>query len=294
MQAKAAQASGSFAVTIKQGDPSRSIRLDGAAKAPRVRVTAPNGQVLDSPAGEEPALTPALRVLTSDELKTTIVGLFEPKPGTYKIDLLPGSPAITKVTESEDPGPARVTARVSGRGTQRTLTYDVERRPDQKVTFVEVAAGGKRPLGTVTGGKGTLTFSPAPGTDTRRIEAQFELLGIGAETTTVATFRPPSQRLGRPVAGDGQSALGYAARRLHTRRRSGALRDRDHARDRWAAHHQHPSHRGHDHPRRPRQRRHGDRPRGRADARRAQDGPPVSAPRRRPRRRVSGPCRDLA
>ncbi len=210
-QASAAQASGSFAVTIKPGDPSRSIRLDGAAQAPRVRVTAPNGQVLDSPAGPEPALTPALRVLTSDELKSTIVGLFEPKPGTYKIDLLPGSPEITKVTESEDPGPARVTARVSGRGTQRRLTYDVERRPDQKVTFVEVAAAGKRPLGTVTGGKGTLTFSPAPGTDTRRIEAQFELLGIGAETTTVATFRPPSQRLGRPS-------------RVTVHRRSGTLR----------------------------------------------------------------------
>ena len=93
----------------------------------------------------------------------------------------------------------------------------MERRPDQKVTFVEVAAGGKRPLGTVTGGKGTLTFSPAPGTDTRRIEAQFELLGIGAETTTVATFRPPSQRLGRPVAGDGQSALAVPLRVAFTR-----------------------------------------------------------------------------
>ena len=71
---------------------------------------------------------------------------------------------------------------------------------------------------------------------------------------------------GPAFAGDGQSALGYLARRLHTRRRGGALRDRDHARDRWAAHHQHPSHRGHDHPRRPRQRGHGDRPGGRADA----------------------------
>lgn len=102
------------------------------------------------------------------------------------------------MTEAEDPLPARVTARVSGRGAKRTLSYDVLRRPDQKVTFVEVAAAGKRPIGTVTGGRGTLTFSPAPGTDTRHIEAQFELLGIGAETKTVATFKPPSPRLGKP------------------------------------------------------------------------------------------------
>jgi hypothetical protein len=87
---------------------------------------------------------------------------------------------------------------VTGKGSERTLSYDVLRRPDQKVTFVEVAAAGKRPIGTVTGGRGTLTFSPAPGTDTRHVEAQFELLGIGAETKTVATFRPPSARLGRP------------------------------------------------------------------------------------------------
>jgi hypothetical protein len=78
------------------------------------------------------------------------------------------------------------------------------------VTFVEVADSGKRPLGTVTGGRGTLTFTPAPGSDRRRIEAQFELAGIGAETKTVAAFTPPSARLGRPT-------------RLTVRRRGGRL-----------------------------------------------------------------------
>ena len=78
-----------------------------------MRVTAPGGQVLESPAGPGTALTPALRILRSEQLKATVVGLYEPKPGTYKIDLLPGSPAITKVTESVDPGPARVSARVT-------------------------------------------------------------------------------------------------------------------------------------------------------------------------------------
>ena len=101
------------------------------------------------------ALTPALRVLTSDELKSTIVGLFEPKPGTYTIDLLPDSPDITKVTESEDPG-RRASPRASaaaGRNA-RHLRREAPSRPS--------------------------------------------LLGIGAETKTVARFRPPSQRLGRP------------------------------------------------------------------------------------------------
>ncbi len=198
-KAAAAQATGAITVKIKKGDRSRSIRLDGADGAPRVRVTAPGGQTLDSPEGPGTALTPAIRILRSQQIKATVIGLQDPKPGTYQLDLLPGSPAITKVTEAEDPPPARVSARVTGRGAKRTLDYDVLRRPGQKVTFVEVAGGAKRPIGTVTGGRGRLRFTPAPGTDRRRIEAQFELVGIGAETKTVAAFTPPSPRLDRPT-----------------------------------------------------------------------------------------------
>ena len=128
-KAAAAQAGGSFAVTIKKGDRTRSIRLDGAGGAPRVRVTAPGGQVLDSSEGPGTALTPALRILRSEQLKATVVGLHDPKPGTYKFDLLPGSPAIAKVSQSVDPEPARVSARVTGRGAKRTLVYDVAAAP---------------------------------------------------------------------------------------------------------------------------------------------------------------------
>ena len=115
-KAAAAQADGALAVTIKPGDPSRAIRLDGEAGAPRVRVTAPGGQVLESPAGPGTALTPAIRILRSHQIKATVIGLQNPRPGRYTIEPMPGSPAITKVTEANDPPPARVTARVTGRG----------------------------------------------------------------------------------------------------------------------------------------------------------------------------------
>ena len=95
-KAAAAQAGGSFAVTIKKGDRTRSIRLDGAAARPRVRVTAPGGQTLESSDGPGTALTPAIRILRSEQLKATVVGLHDPKPGTYKFDLLPGSPATRR------------------------------------------------------------------------------------------------------------------------------------------------------------------------------------------------------
>jgi virginiamycin B lyase len=198
-QARAAQTTGSFVVTIKRGDPSRAIRLDGAAGAPRVRVTAPGGQVLDSSDGPGTALTREIRILRSPLLRSTTVGLQNPRPGNYRIDALPLSPAITRVSEADDPPSARVTARVSGHGARRTLTYDVLPRPNQRVTFVETGSGGERPIATITGGRGTRSFSPAPGTGKRHIEAQFELNGIGSETKTVATFTPPSARLGRPA-----------------------------------------------------------------------------------------------
>jgi hypothetical protein len=198
-KAAAAQATGTVVVRIKKGDRSRAIRLDGVDGAPRVRVIAPGGQVLDSSLEPGTALTPAIRILRSEQIKATVVGLQDPKPGSYKVDLLPGSPAITKVSEYEDPPPARVTARVTGRGAKRTLVYDVLRRRDQRVTFLETGPSGQRPIGTVTGGRGTLKFSPVPGSGRRHIEARFELLGVGAETKTVAAFTPPSPRLGRPT-----------------------------------------------------------------------------------------------
>ena len=223
-KAAAAQAGRPMNVTIKQGDPSRTIRFDGADGAPRVRVTAPGGQVLESPAGADITLTPALRIMRSERIKATFVGLKDPTPGTYRLELMPGSPAISKVTVALEPPPARVSARVRGTGATRTLAYDVLRRPGQKVTFVEVAAAGKRTIGTVTGGRGTLRFTPAPGTDRRRIEAQFELAGIGTETRTVAAFTPPSPRLGKPGASDRPPARYAAGRGLDARPGGRALR----------------------------------------------------------------------
>jgi hypothetical protein len=228
-RAQAAQSGGAHTVRIKPGDPGRAVRLDGAAGAPLVRVITPDGEVLEGPLGPGTELTKPIRIMRSEELKATVVGLQDPKPGKYTIEPLPGSPPITKVTEAEDPpdaeiaaeiegppaagaGGARTSAKARDRGGRRTITYDIRRRPDQRVTFVEKSPDGNRPIGTVNGGgHGTLSFTPAPGRGPRFIEAQFELAGIRAETRTVARFTPPSTRLGRP-------------RRVRVRRRGTGLR----------------------------------------------------------------------
>lgn len=201
--ASAAEAGRPIEVKLKAGDPRRAIRLDGKTGAPRVRVTTPDGKTLESPAAAGIAAVPALRILRSEQLKATIVGLNEPKPGTYRIEELPGSPEITSSSVAEDQPKARITATV-GAGAdaaKRTLRYDIGEREDQRVRFVDVGSTGSRELGVVSGGgRGTLTFPALPGTGVHRVEAQFELAGVQAERLTVARFTPPSLRLARPAS----------------------------------------------------------------------------------------------
>jgi hypothetical protein len=133
-------------------------------------------------------------------MNVTVVGLVHPVPGTYSITLLPGSPSVKTMREASDQPKARISAAVRGNGAQRILAYNVAARVDQRVTFIEQAHGGSRIIGTINGGgRGQLTFTPAPGNDRRTIIAQFELAGLPAETVRLASFAPPSPRLGKPT-----------------------------------------------------------------------------------------------
>jgi Concanavalin A-like lectin/glucanases superfamily len=197
---RAAQVNDPLAVQVRAGDPSRAIELHGAHGAPRIKVTGPGGQSAESPAGSDVAIKGAIRIIRSEQSGLTVVGLQDARPGTYRIAPLPGSPAVDRVRHADDQPPAKITARVQGGGTTRTLIYDIARRDAQRVTFVErTAQGTSRPIGTVTGGgRGRLRFSPAPGRDARTIVAQVEFDQVPAEPLTVARFAPPSPRLGRP------------------------------------------------------------------------------------------------
>jgi hypothetical protein len=200
-QVRAAAAGMPITVKIKRGEQSRAIRLDGIDGAPQVRVQTPDGKVLESSPGPGIALSPAMRILRSEQISATVVGLVNPVPGTYTIELLPGSPAIKTLTQANDQPPAHATGSVRGAGTQRTLTYNVASRTAQRVTFLEQTRGGaSRTIGTINGGgKGDLTFTPAPGDDGRTVVAQFELAGLPAETVKIASFKPPSPRLAKPA-----------------------------------------------------------------------------------------------
>jgi hypothetical protein len=196
---RAAQAPLPYTFTVRKGDPGINVKLEGTGGAPRVRVTDPAGKVLDSPDGSGAVGTEQLMVMRLERGNVTSVGMRNAVPGTYKIEPLPASPAVSGVATATALPAAKVTGIVRGSGAQRFLTYDVAKRDGQKVDFIEITAGGAaRTLGTVTGGgKGTLRFAPSPGRGPRTIVAQFELDKLPAERVTVTRFTPLSPRLGR-------------------------------------------------------------------------------------------------
>lgn len=187
--ARASQA-GVRTVTIRKGLPSAMIRLDGrAGAAPRVKVTAPGGETISSIAGGANG-TQRLRILGQDPPGITWIGVQRPAAGRYRIELLPGSTPITRVSTADGLPPAKIRARLRGKGTRRTLSYSVLRRAGQRVVFEEQGSTTARIIGSTTGGKGSLRFKPSVGPGgTRRIVARVELDGLPSEKLTIARFR---------------------------------------------------------------------------------------------------------
>ncbi|HVE67374.1 MAG TPA: hypothetical protein VNB64_02210 [Solirubrobacteraceae bacterium] len=198
-----AQAGGPYQVQVAPGAPSRMLMVEGRDGAPRVRVTGPGGQVLESPEGPGLVGSPdaKIRILRSPKARFAAVALAGARPGTYSIETMDGSVPIARIQESTALPAARASGRVGGAGTRRFLDYAVAPRPDQVVTFHDVGPDGAgRQIGTLRGGgRGRLAFSPAPGQVRRTIKARFEIDGVPAEERVLASFAPPSPVLARPA-----------------------------------------------------------------------------------------------
>jgi len=198
VRAQTAQAGRPTVLTAGQ-----AVRLDGQGGAPLVKVTAPGGEVVQSAPGS--GLTTGaggkVRILRFEGQAGTftVVGIQEPANGSWSVSTVDGSAPVVKTSRATDPPDAKVSARVTGTGDVRTLTYDIAPREGQAVTFQEIGGGAAKVIGRVTGGgKGTLRFRPAPGRGQRSVQAQFELAGIPAERQTVARFTAPSPFLAAP------------------------------------------------------------------------------------------------
>ena len=103
----------------------------------------------------------------------------------------PGSTEIVDVAYANGLKPARVTARVRGRGRVRRLTWTASLRRGQRVRFHELA-GGRAPRLLKTRGRshGTIRFRPRPKTGRRHtIVAYVYQDGVPQSRLTVAHFK---------------------------------------------------------------------------------------------------------
>ena len=196
----ARQTSGETLIRVAAGDPSRSIKVDGVGGAPALRVIGPDGTIVDG--SGTITETDHIAMVRVAKLGTTVVGLRDPEPGVYRITPLEGSVPVGEVLEADVLPPARITGKVSGRGTQRVLDYNVLAREGQVVTFMDVSpGGGAREIGrTSAGGKGRMRFTANPGEGEAHIEARIELQGRPSvqPPLVVARYDAPSVHLGRP------------------------------------------------------------------------------------------------
>ena len=196
------RAPGVYTVKVEKDKPNPVLRLDGAGGAPAIRVSGPGG-TLEAPAdkGFVKSADNTLRVLRfkNQYAQMTSVGFQGAKPGVYTVQTLPGSAPVVSVQQATDPPDAKVTGKVTGKGRNRVLRYDVRKRAAQNVVFSEVtASGAAKVIGRTAGGKGRIRFRSAPGHGRRTILAQFELTGISAERKRVTTFTPQSPVIARP------------------------------------------------------------------------------------------------
>jgi hypothetical protein len=209
IQAPTARAAQVRPLTFKvaKGEDSKGVQLiSSGGGAPSVTLTAPNGEKVAIGPGS-PNLVRASHVglFRVPDQNMTIAGVVHGKPGTYTVTPANGSPAIVKVRETR--ADDHVTAKVTARGDKRVLHYDAGLPGRKQVQFFERGNGIYRALKTSAGGKGTVTFTPAPGAaGKRQILARTTIDGAPAPDYVVASFTAPD----RVSPG--------ATRRVHVRR----------------------------------------------------------------------------
>jgi uncharacterized delta-60 repeat protein len=197
--ARAAQ-SGARTFTLKAGVRALRVRIVGRGGAPDVELRGPDGEAISTATADYVRGT-RINLMRHRAGGATWADIRNGRPGTYTITPRAGSAPIASLATSEPAQTPKITARVSGSGARRTLTYTVGATPrGQQVTFYERGGSTLRRIGTTTKAAGTLTFTPGDGAGARTITALVEAQGLRVAEPTVARYRLTRQRAGRPGA----------------------------------------------------------------------------------------------
>jgi hypothetical protein len=164
-----------------------------------VTITGPKGEKVTTPAGNDSLQDDRFIVIQQPADAATYVAIAKPSAGEWKITTEAGSAPVTKILSAEALPDPRVTAKVTGSGAKRRLSYTVRTIPGQVVRFAEEGAKVAADLGTAKGAKGSLTFTPASGAAiARSVYAIVEQGGLVRTKLLVARYRAPGAELAAP------------------------------------------------------------------------------------------------
>jgi hypothetical protein len=208
--ARAAAVAPSYPVRVPAGQRAGLFLIEGAGAQPQVTLRGPGGaRVTTPPPGVDTTKGRNWLAVRDTNDNSVVVYVVRPSRGRWTVSELPGSPRVRSVDFAKALPERFVRARVSGKGTVRTLHYRVRAAVGTRVTFIE--RGGKAPppgqtvdpeqlveqvIGTAKRGSGRIRFRLGEAkVRARRIVAVVESQGVPIKTETPARFRAPKFRL---------------------------------------------------------------------------------------------------
>lgn len=197
--ANGAQA-GTNSFTLPKDATTGILFIEGAGGAPRVKLTSPSGKVLDFTNATAKTIALPGEGQIDDAHDRTVVIYGKAEAGKWTVTPAPGSPTISRIQIKKILPDPKVTGKVSGKGTSRTLSYNVTTIDGQQVRFMEDAGGLSKPLKTIKGGgRGSFRYTVGEATTAKRtITAQVIQDGLPRQNITIASYRASNQKVGRP------------------------------------------------------------------------------------------------
>lgn len=197
---KSAAAPPGTSFKLPDGGGTTLLSIEGAGSAPRVVLRSPSGKTFDfthaAPAIREKEFAGEIR----EQEDRTVVALKNPEGGTWTALPAEGSSQVVRVQAANKLPKPKVKVRARGKGSKRTLQYDVARIDGQRVDFVEQSEKGYRKIGSVKGGgKGTFSYVTSEDASKQRtVVAHVVQNDMPRVSLTVAKYSAPAPTVGKP------------------------------------------------------------------------------------------------
>jgi hypothetical protein len=200
-------AAGVYTVKVGSGETALVLKAQGAQKAPRIELIAPDGTTYTAPKVAAKIVPNRDVFVENPQTHATQVLIAKPVAGDWTLRALKGSTVTGIEQASVDPMPT-IEAGVGGHGEHRILGYSYQRQPLHRTRFVEQGSKYEQELGVAAGRPckgikaihpdpshcGEIHFTPAPGPrGTRHIYAITTMNGEITRKELVASYDAPTE-----------------------------------------------------------------------------------------------------